>query len=328
MNRAGRLLLTTILVLIWGGVVDSSAYYDPKAGKWLSRDPIQEKGGVNVTSFCRNDPVNNVDPLGLVPLGEYIDNFGRMKGYSGIIQFPASLARRLSPLRDRTDMMKAVDWAFRSIMVEGKVFSSVGAGQTLLDAILSVPDSVSVYQTGYTVVSGLSPFPKTAGEMRLFWRKQVLSHALGSIQGTVYTTARTHALLPVSEEALVHRKLDYYESVLSELKRQQEQHEFCLRHIERVWRGKLLWDEEIDRDGNVLYHRKDFRWIRKQYPWYTRWATIRESYKENIGGKEMSIGDIRDWLKERQDFWRGGVDEITRMMEIEEAWLRKQKEQQ
>ena len=67
MNRAGRLLLTTILVLIWGGVVDSSAYYDPKAGKWLSRDPIQEKGGVNVTAFCRNDPVNNVDPDGRAP---------------------------------------------------------------------------------------------------------------------------------------------------------------------------------------------------------------------------------------------------------------------
>ena len=58
-------LLLTILCITCLSIFDSSAYYDPKAGKWLSRDPIQEKGGINTTSFCRNDPVNNVDPLGL-----------------------------------------------------------------------------------------------------------------------------------------------------------------------------------------------------------------------------------------------------------------------
>ena len=40
-------------------------YYDPASTKWLSRDPIAEQGGINMTAFCLNDPVNNVDPLGL-----------------------------------------------------------------------------------------------------------------------------------------------------------------------------------------------------------------------------------------------------------------------
>ena len=40
-------------------------YYDPKHGRWLSRDPIGEAGGVNLYGFVGNDPVNRWDYLGL-----------------------------------------------------------------------------------------------------------------------------------------------------------------------------------------------------------------------------------------------------------------------
>ncbi len=40
-------------------------FFDSKSGKWLTADPIQEAGGLNMTAFCGNDPVNAVDPLGL-----------------------------------------------------------------------------------------------------------------------------------------------------------------------------------------------------------------------------------------------------------------------
>ena len=40
-------------------------YYCPRTAKWLNRDPLGEAGGLNLTAFCRNDPVNAVDPLGL-----------------------------------------------------------------------------------------------------------------------------------------------------------------------------------------------------------------------------------------------------------------------
>lgn len=39
--------------------------YDPKAGRWLSRDPIAEDGGLNLYGFVGNDGVNGVDVLGL-----------------------------------------------------------------------------------------------------------------------------------------------------------------------------------------------------------------------------------------------------------------------
>lgn len=41
------------------------AYYDPRTGRWLSRDPIEERGGANLYGFVGNNPVGQFDPLGL-----------------------------------------------------------------------------------------------------------------------------------------------------------------------------------------------------------------------------------------------------------------------
>ena len=40
-------------------------YYNASTGRWLSRDPIGEDGGVNLCDFVANDPINKSDPLGL-----------------------------------------------------------------------------------------------------------------------------------------------------------------------------------------------------------------------------------------------------------------------
>jgi type VI secretion system secreted protein VgrG len=39
--------------------------YDPRIGRWLSRDPIQERGGMNLYGYVGGDPVNRWDLLGL-----------------------------------------------------------------------------------------------------------------------------------------------------------------------------------------------------------------------------------------------------------------------
>ncbi len=40
------------------------AFYDPGQGRWVSRDPIKEKGGVNLYGFVGNDGINWIDVLG------------------------------------------------------------------------------------------------------------------------------------------------------------------------------------------------------------------------------------------------------------------------
>jgi len=41
-------------------------YYDPNLQRWLNRDPIGMRGGVNLYRFVLNNPLGFADPLGLV----------------------------------------------------------------------------------------------------------------------------------------------------------------------------------------------------------------------------------------------------------------------
>jgi RHS repeat-associated protein len=41
-------------------------YYDPNLQRWLNQDPIQERGGFDLYRFVANNPINAIDPLGLL----------------------------------------------------------------------------------------------------------------------------------------------------------------------------------------------------------------------------------------------------------------------
>jgi RHS repeat-associated protein len=44
--------------------VSGPRYYSSSQGRFLGRDPIQEKGGLNLYGFCRNNPISIIDRLG------------------------------------------------------------------------------------------------------------------------------------------------------------------------------------------------------------------------------------------------------------------------
>ncbi len=44
-------------------------YYDPRQGRFINRDPIEEEGGINLYGFVGNSPVNGLDFLGLCERG-------------------------------------------------------------------------------------------------------------------------------------------------------------------------------------------------------------------------------------------------------------------
>ena len=41
-------------------------FYSPRIARWLTRDPIEEDGGLNLYAYCGNNAVNGIDILGLV----------------------------------------------------------------------------------------------------------------------------------------------------------------------------------------------------------------------------------------------------------------------
>jgi len=44
-------------------------YYDPLTGRWPSRDPIEEEGGINLYALVKNTPTTQIDILGM---GEFV----------------------------------------------------------------------------------------------------------------------------------------------------------------------------------------------------------------------------------------------------------------
>lgn len=60
-----QLNLRLVLVLVvLTGLPPASAYYDPGVQRWINRDPVGERGGLNLYGFVSNAPVTKIDPLG------------------------------------------------------------------------------------------------------------------------------------------------------------------------------------------------------------------------------------------------------------------------
>ena len=55
--------------------------YSADLGRWLSRDPIAEDGGVNLYGYVKCNPLNQIDVLGLAPLAQ--DEYFNMTGGVG-----------------------------------------------------------------------------------------------------------------------------------------------------------------------------------------------------------------------------------------------------
>jgi len=67
MNAMRKTLLPIILLPLLTHICrdTASAYYDPGVQRWIVRDPIGQRGGINLHTYVRNAPVNLVDPFGL-----------------------------------------------------------------------------------------------------------------------------------------------------------------------------------------------------------------------------------------------------------------------
>jgi RHS repeat-associated protein len=85
----------------WENATGSVQYtYRNASGRaeWLSRDPIAERGGINLYDYVGNDPIDGTDPLGLKTCWKHVlmttfgDSKGDDKGYMGDNLKPGDLA--------------------------------------------------------------------------------------------------------------------------------------------------------------------------------------------------------------------------------------------
>lgn len=65
MKYSRKSTVFSILFVLLGLVEIAQAMYIPQLGRFDSRDPIEERGGVHLYSFAERDPVNKYDAIGL-----------------------------------------------------------------------------------------------------------------------------------------------------------------------------------------------------------------------------------------------------------------------
>ena len=71
----------------WGEETDlvyyGYRYYDRNMGRWINRDPIREKGSINLYKSFSNNAINSYDIMGLVDkhVQEFMDHYGKDQLY-------------------------------------------------------------------------------------------------------------------------------------------------------------------------------------------------------------------------------------------------------
>jgi RHS repeat-associated protein len=202
-------------------------YYQPDRGRWLTRDPIGVRGGVNLYAFVRNRSVNLYDPFGLsnapwvtlLFLGdegwrEFADRIelridevptscaeaGRIK-QAGVSRPPCSTLKQRLDMTDRHARQRLRE--FGNIVAE---FTS-GLMNTL---------RVLYWMHGYVPDDG-SDAPTNLNEALMerilenIDRASARSYAYGLIrQSTWYHTAKTYAPITLDQLQLQRRLLDKY----------------------------------------------------------------------------------------------------------------------
>jgi RHS repeat-associated protein len=100
-------------------------FYDPNTQRWLNRDPIEERGGINLYAYVRNRITSRIDPIGLCNEyclwgmgGQGMGNFASQQGIHALADaakaatdcgFPVS--KLLSAAADE-DFQQALDELF------------------------------------------------------------------------------------------------------------------------------------------------------------------------------------------------------------------------
>lgn len=105
------------------GVVTFYGYrfYDPETGRWPSRDPIEEMGGINLYGFVGNNGVNAYDYLGQLVVGVAVgtDDIGDTG-----TEITPEMLKKIDEFLNTINSISAEDFARSKVIFDGKELSS------------------------------------------------------------------------------------------------------------------------------------------------------------------------------------------------------------
>jgi RHS repeat-associated protein len=120
--------------------------YDPNTARWLSRDPIGEKGGINLYGYVGNDPTNFIDPLGLFSCQEICAEMAKVESGKGplrklmndgdIKDYSKHAREAANPLQGgQTPMDNYMEWGTAEAWANAGGFAVAWAGSVYINGL-------------------------------------------------------------------------------------------------------------------------------------------------------------------------------------------------
>ena len=126
-------------------------YYDPVAGRWLSRDPIGEVGDLGLYLFALNNPLSYFDAVGwfaeLAPYDE--DKCRRLKSYRDTqLDNAGDMIDDFDEFRDLINYVR--NWAY------AQIFTSFSVGAVSAATSIIIRPAVAASSAGSSFAAGTS----------------------------------------------------------------------------------------------------------------------------------------------------------------------------
>ena len=97
-------------------------YYDPRTGRYVTADPMGGDGGVNLFVYVSNNPLDFIDPLGLMGFDSWPFNGNLWPGYTeqdGVCSSPAQTLIKTNVQKNVAEIMTNVTRVLAAIFLLG-----------------------------------------------------------------------------------------------------------------------------------------------------------------------------------------------------------------
>jgi len=150
--------------------------YDSEEGRWLSRDPIGEEGGINLYGYVANNPVRWVDPFGLNPAlaGVVVSAGGSSAAWGGGVSASTALANA----GIGTTAAGSVSTTGVGAVIVGGFALGYGVG-TWIDRSFGVSDTIANWINGPETITNMAGRRETGHENWVYRDALAEAHRTG-----------------------------------------------------------------------------------------------------------------------------------------------------